>query len=262
MQINSPIYYSFKNDSPYTNEAIWVMNVLSSYAGIELIHQQEEKNITIEINSVFFDDVYSKSAISEAFLNDEMEISLSDGSIDYISTAFYFLNCLWEREQNAQLDHWGRSDFSGSIWDKYQYERPITKVNQLFDALLKEWGIPLPKKPSSVFLSHDIDVVYGAYLEDGLALAKKGQYGQMLKQIKDHFMKGPQWFNFRSIAEIEMKYGFNSTFFWIPLKGKVEGVGKNADYSLKNKAISTEINWLKNEGFSHGIHKSIASASL
>jgi hypothetical protein len=105
-------------------------------------------------------------------------------------------------------------------------------------------------------------VVYGAYLEDGMALAKKGRYGKMLKQIKDHFMKGPQWFNFRTIANLELKYGLNSTFFWIPLKGKVEGVGKNADYSLKNKAISTEINWLKNQGFSHGIHKSIASSSL
>lgn len=262
MQINSPIYYSFKNDSPYTNEAKWVINVLSSYAGIELINKQEEKNITIEINSVFFDKVYSKSAISQAFLNDEMEISLSDGSIDFISTIFYFLNCLWEREQNATLDHWGRSDFSGSIWDKFQHKRPIKKVNQLFDSVLNEWGIPLPKKPSSVFLSHDIDVVYGAYFEDGMALAKKGQYGKMLKQIKDHFIKGPQWFNFRTIANLELKYGLNSTFFWIPLKGKVEGVGKNADYSLKNKAISTEINWLKNEGFSHGIHKSIASSSL
>lgn len=262
MQTNSPLYYGLKNESTYSNEVKWVMNVLSSYLDQELIYSKEEKSRIIDVNTSFFDAVYANEKLSDTFLNKELEVTFSDGLIDYVSSVFYFLNCLWEREQDAKLDHWGRSEFSGSIWDQYQLKRPISKVNFLFDSWLKQLGIPLPERPSTVFLSHDIDVVYGAYLEDGMDLAKKGRYGQMLKVVKDHFFKGPQWLNFKAIANLELKYGFTSTFYWIPVKGKVEGVGKNADYSLKDKAISDEMNWLKDHGFSHGIHKSIASTSL
>src|SRR5690606_23977299 len=53
-----------------------------------------------------------------------------------------------------------------------------------------------------------------------------------------------------------------STFFWIPLSGKVKGVGKNADYDIRSEGFRIPLHDLSQMGFEHGLHKSLLPYSI
>jgi peptidoglycan/xylan/chitin deacetylase (PgdA/CDA1 family) len=255
----------------FSEEVKWILAIFSTYSGVKIDYSSDNENsiyineyqdATIRLSSDFFKRIYAENNGISNLPNNELNICFEDGSIDIFSTAFYFLNCLWELDPSCKRDHWGRSEFADSIWQKHGYKSPFTKVNQLFDLLAVKLNIEINKKKASVFLSHDIDVVYGACLQDGFAMLKKGRIFQVVKLLFEHLFRGPQWFNFRKIALLEKKFGMTSTFFWLSKRGKVLGIGWNADYNIRSKAIVKELNWLKEKGFSNGIHKSISSSTF
>jgi peptidoglycan/xylan/chitin deacetylase (PgdA/CDA1 family) len=255
---------------PYNKEIEWVIGVFASYAGLQIKVVEEvlensvlitDKGIIVTLDPSWFDRIYSGDKNYLNWPDENLNLCDNSGQTDYFASVFYFLNCLWEEDPDARKDHWGRSEFDGSIWKRRGLRRPSLKVNELFDQLADELQIEIVKRKSTVFLSHDIDVVSRAHLEDGLYRLRKGQLSKFLRVLIDN-LKERQWFNFERIADLEESFDYRSSFFWIPVKGRVSGVGKNADYRLADKKVRSAINQLRDRGFSHGIHKSIASNTL
>lgn len=202
-----------------------------------------------------------KGAIERSVLNSKMIFEVED-KIDLLATAFYFMNCLWEKDDDQQTDHWGRASFTGSIWDYYGYKAPFRHVNNVFDQLVERLGISRIKQPSKLFLSHDIDAVYSAWLEDGKAAIKAGKIGRFFRLILNKMSNKPDWFNFGSIADLELQHDSLSCFFWITEQGKVQGVGTNADYDITSEAIKNALTELSKCGAEHGLHKSISDTTF
>lgn len=208
------------------------------------------------INVDFWNSMVNKE-FDKVSLDQNLNILLPDGSVDLLATSFYFLNCLWERKSDAQTDKWGRSEFNSSIWKQNGFDQPYLKVNKLFDELSLKIGLDQPSVDSKVFLSHDIDAVYSSWMEDGFADVKSKRFGNFTKRILRKVVGINDWFNFRKIASIEKRFDMTSTFFWIPRKGKVPGIGRNADYQLNSEKFKNELNYLKEIGCENGLHKSI-----
>ena len=196
------------------------------------------------------------------FLNQEMLIESTNGNVDFFATAFFFLNCIWERDERFPRDDWGRSEFSGSIWKEFGLDRPRLIVNQVFNCIAESVNLEISPRASQAFLSHDIDVVFGAWKEDGKAALKQKKLLGFFKIQWRHLTHKPDWLNFRTIVQIEKKFGRSSTFFWIPTKEPVKGVGKNADYDINGPRLKKELDWISENGSSHGVHKSIGRLTL
>lgn len=266
----SEIVYSYHwhGNERFAPEVEWVLHVFSQYAGIKWqrslsdgIRISEESESDIQVNAVFFERVLGRGFAFSELLSEHLHV-VREGELDELSTAFYFLNCLWERAEGARKDSWGRSEFEGSVWEGFQLSAPETVVNRVFDRLAQRLGIQIVNRSREVFLSHDIDVVYGGWKEDGLAALKRGEVFSMLALGWQHLMKRPTWFNFEQIASMEAEYDYVSTFFWLPKEGKVPGIGTNADYSLEDARIRKAMSELSGKGCTHGIHKSIAPGSI
>jgi peptidoglycan/xylan/chitin deacetylase (PgdA/CDA1 family) len=220
----------------------------------------EEEGDTILVNNDFWRLINEKQFDFRILLNDQMFVCYQNNSKDYLSTAFYFINCIWERSDSSKKDQWGRSEFSNSIWAYYGYQRPFTFVNQLFDEFAERLGISIAKKRSKVFLSHDIDTIYGAIFEDFYHALKQKKVREVFNVIFENVFKGHQWINFETILKVEEKYNMFSTFFWLPVKGKVKGIGKNADYKIDR--LKSMFKLIESYGGSNGLHKSIAPYSI
>jgi peptidoglycan/xylan/chitin deacetylase (PgdA/CDA1 family) len=245
----------------------WIWGVFSDYLQLDYsfcLHVQEADFIVgdefgdhIRTNENFWSLIREKKFDYSLLLDDQMYVRYSDNSIDFFSTAFYFINCLWEKSELSVKDKWGRSEFSNSIWKFYGYEKPFSFVNQLFEDYASQLSLDIPHNKSKVFLSHDIDTIYGAIVEDTYCALKQRNIFQAFKVIFENVFRGPQWKNFKSILELEKKYAMFSTFFWLPIKGKVKGIGKNADYNINT--LDSAFNLVEQYGGNNGIHKSISS---
>ena len=241
----------------------WTLNVFAQYTKVNTANDGVELTVgyadtsDIKLSKDFWQTIQKKDYSTKRFNSDLTEI---DG--DKLGAAFFFMNCLWERDANRTTDHWGRSEFTGSIWQEFGFKRPFCLVNNLFDELAHALGIPIPEEKSSVFLSHDIDAVNSAWLEDGKVALKKGRLLTFLKEMKNQITGNPAWFNFKEIVDLEKEYGARSTFFWIPTDKAIPGVGKNADYQIKSLKMRTELEELSSMGATHGVHKSIDDSSI
>lgn len=216
-----------------------------------------DSNDTFKLDEVFWNRVYSDDFNTREF-NDKLILN----SNDLIGTAFYFLNCLWERDSSRPVDRWGRSEFNNSIWREFGFNAPFNHVNGIFNQMAGIIGIALPKIKSNIYLTHDIDAVYSGWLENGLASVKSFKIGSFFNSLVKHLSGNPEWFNFDQIIDLEKQYNAKSTFYWIVANNKVSGIGKNADYpihSLKMKAVLEKIEAIE---FNNGIHKSLNNVSL
>lgn len=241
----------------------WTLHVFVQYTQANIKSDGVEWTVgyadsaDIKLSKEFWRSIEDKDYSSKRFNSELKEITG-----DKLGTAFYFINCLWERDTNRKTDDWGRSEFTGSIWEEFGFKRPFCLVNNLFDELAQSLNIPVPEEKTEVFLSHDIDAVNSAWLEDGKAALKKGRVLTFLKEMKNQITGNPAWFNFKEIVELEKEYGASSTFFWIPTEKAIPGIGKNADYQVKSLKMRTEFEELSRMGAVHGIHKSIDDTSF
>jgi hypothetical protein len=267
MPANKSYRFFLEKDILLPEGVKWVLMVFAQYTHVKIEFVDEKtadsksiaysESADIKLSKDFWRNT-SKSDFNTSAFNQDLVLR----SGDLLGTAFYFLNCLWERDENRETDHWGRSEFTSSIWKEFAYDRPFCVVNTVFDHLAQKIGVSLPKNDSRLFLSHDIDAVYSAWQEDGKIALKQGKIFTFLKGIVLHFIGRPAWFNFESIANLEKRHRAKSTFFWITSNKKIPGIGKNADYKIDSSRIQKAIEKLRLLGSSHGIHKSIDHTSL
>lgn len=261
-------YTYFLSAQVESQEAIcWTLAVFAQYAQVDLVRTEQAQNADFTLgydasDSIFLDRKFWNRIQQNDFSCDEFDRALNLKSNDLIGTAFYFLNCLWERDPKRKTDHWGRSEFGFSIWSDFGYERPFNHVNAVFDRLASKLKILISSQKSEVFLSHDIDAVYSGWKENGMNQVKKLKIGAFAKELINHLTGKPIWFNFNRIIEIEKEKGVTSTFFWITSQSKIRGVGKNADYRIHSPKIKKSMDMIESSGSFNAIHKSIDTTNL
>ena len=182
------------------------------------------------------------------------------GEPDFLATAFYMINSLQEFDDQDR-DELGRFKFRNSY--QYRFKNSTENIVQhCFDNISKAVDIGPRIEKSRFFLSHDIDMVNGAILEDGFNVIKKGRVDLLLKMLYRVAIRRPDWLNMDKIMRIESEYDCRSVFFWIVNKGRINNREKNADYRFASKSIQKQFKAVEENGFENGIHKSISNESF
>lgn len=208
-------------------------------------------NNTFQINRSFI-----QGTLSAELLNEKCFIQNDTGEPDYISTAFFMLTTGQEVKDNDPDIH-GRFKYSNS----YQYKFHNNKENivqECLSQLRRKLGLAAADEPSSFFLSHDIDMVNGAIIEDGFYVLKKGRVDIFLSLLMHVAIGRPDWLNMDKIMSLESEYDCKSTFFWLVNRGAISKREKNADYDFNSPAIQKRFKAVESAGFENGIHKSIS----
>ena len=139
------------------------------------------------------------SSRKKPILNDDCFIVNDQGRPDFISTAFHLVNSLQEFEDN-DLDELNRFKFKNS----YQYKLENAKdniVQKCFDEISKILQLKRVPRKSHFLLTHDVDMVNGAILEDGFNVLKKGRIDQFLKMHVNIAVGKPDWLNIDKIMK-------------------------------------------------------------
>lgn len=195
--------------------------------------------------------------------NDEGVI-FSNGEEDILLTAFYLANCLQEHNSFSS-DPIGRYRYEDSYQKRFN-KIAVNFVALLFERYFKKWCPHVLRnrlnEPTRFFVSHDIDSLYGAFLQDGLAALKGGRFDIITRLIFNYVFLRPDWFNIDKILKIESEYDLKATFFWIVNKGRVNRTLTNADYSINNVKVKGAIQLILDKGSYLGLHKSVSPESF
>jgi hypothetical protein len=214
----------------------------------------EGSGSTIEISPAFVD-----LSLRATKLNADGFFELENRKPDYLSTAFFCVTAMQEFEDKDH-DRLQRFQYKNS----YQFAIDNIKKNTVqicFDKIAEALKIKAAPFVSTFFLSHDIDTIGGALLEDGFNVAKKGRIDLLLKLIFHVATGRPDWFNIDKILKIESEYDCRSTFFWIVNRGKV-GRDENADYTFSSNRIQSSLLAVMAHGSENGLHKSLSHESM
>ncbi len=265
-----------ENNSSFYNEVSYIWNVFCRDQKIDFVECFEIESAQFKIGTHSNCDIQvdeklmlgirnGDTNLKNEFISNQAFFCRNDGTKDYLISSFYILTCAQELNSKS-VDEFGRFPFVESFQSKLNLEREDL-VSQYFHQLrsehpsLRNMSLVTEEK-STVFISHDIDLIYGALLQDGFYCLKKGKFIDLLKVLFNNIFGTPSWLNFRRIAEIEMKYGYTSTFFWLAIKGKTGKGVNNADYDVSSNRIQKELDFLEKQGAHHGIHKSFSEASF
>lgn len=255
----------------FTQEVEYIFHQLGHNRGIsvEFVNQLENadvscgstENFDFQISTSFYDKIGEGKFNHEFHFSDSEFIHVSELKPDYITTAFYLINSLQEYGEKTDLDEIGRFKYQNSYQTKY---KNITQniVDQCFTKICNHPKLEKYKSRShktKFFLSHDIDSINGAWLQDSLYLLKKGNPIPIFSLVMNVLLQRPDWFNMDKIMQMEDEYALKSTFFWIVNKGRLNKREVNADYSIGSKTIQTTIQSIQNSGWQNGLHKSIST---
>lgn len=177
------------------------------------------------------------------------------GQTDYLSTIFYYTNCVQEFFSSRQ-DKYGRFSYAASLQNYFQNTRE-NFVQQLIDEFCATTIVfnrqKLQSRKSAFFLTHDIDDIFKAKNEDGKFALLHGRWWQIPRLLWNHYLGTPDLLNMQQIINLEKQFGFCSTFFWLPLQNR-----QNADYDFSSKLIQQQYALVKQNGCFNGIHKSVS----
>lgn len=179
---------------------------------------------------------------------------------DPIASAFQMVNALQEYEA-PDYDELNRYQYNTS-YQKRLGNVCDNLVQLCFDSITRKLGLPIRQTPARFFLSHDIDIVYGAILEDGNNVIRKGRFDLFLKMLFNVAMARPDWLNMDKIMALESEYDCKSIFFWIVNKGRINKREENADYAFQSRSIQRQFKGVAAQGFENGLHKSISAESF
>ncbi|OJX91929.1 MAG: hypothetical protein BGP01_06500 [Paludibacter sp. 47-17] len=201
--------------------------------------------------------------------NNKGEIITKEGSqiiinYDIVASAFYFLSG-WNEYVSSSKDDFNRVKYDSTLIHQLKIDG-VPVVNYYFDILRdaihqitgKAVKTPWQEHPFAVALSHDIDVCKRSWLEGSFSEIKKKKFFSVPKLIANRFFGKDDWFNFDKIIRIEKKYHANSTFYFLPQKGRVNG-WKNADYDIQSTEIKAVIQSLSENGNEIGVHGSFGT---
>lgn len=193
-------------------------------------------------------------------LDKEGVVLCESNRTDYITTIFYLINSLQEHN-STDLDELGRFKFANSYQFKLKnWDQNI--VQYCMDAISNLACVSSRKAKSQFLLTHDIDMVYGSWLEDGFNVIKKGRFDQFAVLLLNAIFNRPDWLNMDKITKLESEYDCKSVFYWIVNKGKLNSRERNADYTFHSNAIQKQVKHIEQNGFENGIHKSISNETL
>lgn len=211
----------------------------------------------VRLSELFFSLLAARTTHHSKHLNDKGLVIISDNNaIDYLSSIFYYVNCIQEYF-NGNVDQYGRFSYKDSI----QYKLGSTEKN-FVQQLIDEFCAACPflshlsnvERASSIFLTHDIDYVFKAKNEDGMFALKNKRWLDIIKLLFNHYLGKPDWLNIDSIVELEQQYGVSSTFFWLAVKNEW-----NSDYNFNSSLIQHQLQMVKTSGSVNGIHKAIGN---
>jgi hypothetical protein len=196
-------------------------------------------------------------------------ITVSNGktviNFDILASSFFFLSN-WQETGHSGSSGLNRFPFEKSI--QYQLkliDKPV--VNYYFEilkeAIEKTYDVKLKTAlwedhSIAVFISHDIDTCQSAWLQGGFRAMLKGDIVSVVRLIFLKLFKEDAWFNFRSIVEAEKKEKINSTFFFLPRKGK-HGNYRNSDYTVTKKKFRKLFAYLRQSNSEIGVHGSLGT---
>lgn len=193
---------------------------------------------------------------SQIFENIDGKIYFND---DIIASVFYFLSN-WQ-ELNAPKDNLGRFEYAVSIQHQLQIIN-IPVVNYYFKMLADAFEIAYrvklinkihPTAPFVTCVTHDVDV-WSQYWKSELKYALKVLNVNQIFQICSSLLKNTFLStSFKLIENIQIKYKFQSTFFFLTRKENYFNY-TNGDYNIVHNRYQKIIaNSLKN-GNTIGLH--------
>ena len=269
VKMSNSIYIYISPDSAFQELIKHTLNTVFFNKGLHCSFTNTKENALLTIGYAEQNDL----VISERFhqllsqnifnhtqqLTDNGNIVNKFGSTDFISTISYLVNSLQEYN-DTDPDQYGRFKYTNSLQYKLNSIENNT-VQQIIDHLFKSHpklkDLPTTQRKSRVFLTHDIDSVYGAVKEDGRYALEGMMPSQIIRLIYNAYIGTPDWLNMDRIMKIEAEYGFKSTFYWLLVKNK-----QNSDYDFHSPAISKAFNSVKNNGSENGLHKSMGDSSF
>ena len=218
-----------------------------------IISNNEEASYPIAFH--FYDDLEKGIYNHSSYFKEDCLIRTGNNEIDYLSTIFYMINAVQEYE-SKEVDKFERFPFEKS----YQFRFDNIEENLVETYIAKfcqQIGIHKSENVRSrIFISHDIDAVYGSLKHDSFWALKKGRIDLMFKIMLENVIQKPHWLNIDKIINITSEYDFQSTFFWIATQGKDHLNIHNSDYDINDPKIQAAIKLSSQKGFDNGIHKS------
>ena len=260
-----------EDDSLYSAEIKYIFNLfcqnknisveyVSVYSEAEISIGASERN-KIRINRDFY-ILLSQNIFSHLqHFSDSPYVKLSNGEVDFLSTGFYMVNCIQEID-SKDLDEFGRFKYDNSYQNKFDVATDNI-VQFCFDKLdASFFDLRINTRKSRIFLSHDIDTIYGSLLQDGFYSLKKLRPDWMLSIFIQNVLKRPSWFNIDEIIKIENEFNFRSTFYWLVNKGIGDFQIRNSDYNISSRIVKEKLNFIENSGWENGLHKSASNDSF
>ncbi len=226
-------------------------------SGADLIISHSE-DADIRISKSFYENLKKGKYLHTDIFKDKCEFIDPQGYIDYLSTAFYIVNCLQEYGDSDD-DIFGRFKYKNSLQFKFGNVR-LNIVQVLFDKLWisteKLSKLNVTNYKSEIYLSHDIDTIYGSLLQDSFFSIKKFRPDLLFLVFLENILNRPSWFNIDKIMKIENEFEFTSTFYWLVNKGKTEYGLNNSDYDINSVRIIKTILAVNDSKWENGLHKS------
>lgn len=192
-------------------------------------------------------------------IDNKVIIQNENGKKDIIASIFYKVNCIQEFGSIESLDEYERFKFTSS----YQYKYGLIEENLVqkdMNELMRITNFPASNKESRFFISHDIDTIYGSFLQDGLWALKNKKVWVILKLILNEISRNPHWRNIDKILKINSEYDVYSTFFWLVNQGVGLSNIKNSDYDIEKQKDNIDL--VERSGSFNGLHKSCSRDSF
>ena len=252
-------------------EILWIWELFADYIGFQTETVTDDPHITISESggditlSHFFRNTYLQGDKNwKSYFRNELMHYTSSGQPDYLSTAYYLVNCLQEYDAEFE-DEYGRFPYETSLQSIFHCMHHNV-VGRYFDALydatpkLKEL-VQRQEKKTKFFLTHDIDSLYGAYPENRKYLLKHKRFGDLLRVMFNHYIGTPDWMLLDRIMKIENEYDVKSVFFWLVNEGMGRNKIMNADYRIGNRKVQKLLASVSQNGYENALHKSSSRMS-
>lgn len=225
----------------------------------------ENTSCDIRISDSFIEILEREHYDQEQHFKSEPLLRSRDGSPDYVGTASYLLNHIQEYSSGEEnYDNFGRWKPEKTLqhrFNLFSHDLVTEYLENSFSSISSKLNIPFLTNRSSVILSHDIDIINKAPLQEVKASLREIRILSAMKTIAKYFLEGPSYRNMNKIMDIHDEFGMKSIFFWLVSQGYSKSPYgqekiKNSDYNISSKKIRKEIEKISSRNFDQGLHRS------
>jgi len=259
-------------EASYYPPVFWVFDLINKAYGVDVWH---DARYMAKVGSSTSDDIQISQAFYTKLLQNKIYdytdhfkekpiIRLQNGNPDYVSTIFYLVNGFQEYQlPSHKADKYGRLDFPHSLQCQFDIVKEDL-VKHYVERLLAQVdpGLKIPKRKSRIFLSHDIDSIYGSLKYDGIWALKHLRWRDFFKVILQIIGQNPPWFNIDKIAKLENAHDVRACYYWIVKNGRDRQGIKNGDYDFADRRVQQQYRIAKDLGNEMGLHKSTLPTSF